>query len=103
MCAFRRRAMSIRTSSMTGPPGQAVLVLGPVQGSSALTRDCILTVLTHKPGQGCRLRRELACDHTRAQAAPDRNNHVPRLSELDDIRGGVRGVWGKWPSNRFGW
>src|SRR5215210_3269699 len=74
---------------------------GAVLGSGALTRDCGLTLVARQPAQGSRLAGERACDHPWAQAAPDRHNHPPRLSELGDIGGWVRSARDSWPNERL--
>src|SRR3954469_2584810 len=83
-------------------PLRLVPASGAVLGSGALTRDCGLTLFARQPAQGSQLTEERACDHPWAQAAPDRHNHPPRLSELGDIGGGVRCTWGDWPNERRG-
>src|SRR3954462_6691456 len=83
-------------------PLRLVPASGAVLGSGAVTRDRGLTLFARQLAQGSRLAGELACDHPWAQAAPDRHNHPPRLSELGDIGGGGGGTGGDWADERGG-
>src|SRR3954469_12431299 len=83
-------------------PLRLVPASGAVLGSGALTRDCGLTLSARQAAQGSQLTEERACDHPWAQAAPDRHNHPPRLSELGHIGRWVRRARDSWPNERRG-